>query len=88
LFEEDLKTAEIDQAIPDAIRLDIDENVWVCAGDGVHCYAATGELLGKILVPEPVANTCLGGPRFNCRFITASSSFNNVYLNTRAVGLT
>ena len=72
----------------DGIRLDIDENVWVCAGDGVHCYAAaTGELLAKVLVPEPVANICFGGPKFNRLFTTASSSLYNVYLNTRVVGL-
>ena len=69
------------------IRLDIDENVWVCAGDGVHCDAAMGELLGKIVVPEPVANICFCGPKFNRLFITASSSLYNVYPNTRAVGL-
>jgi gluconolactonase len=79
--------ADIDRAIPNGIRLDIDENVWVCAGDGVHCDAAMGELLGKIVVPEPVANICFCGPKFNRLFITASSSLYNVYLNTRAVGL-
>jgi gluconolactonase len=71
----------------DGIRLDIDEKVWVCAGDSVHCYAATGELLAKVLVPEPVANICFSVPKLNRLFIAASSSLYNVYLNTRAVGL-
>ncbi|MDF2813532.1 MAG: SMP-30/gluconolactonase/LRE family protein [Microvirga sp.] len=76
--------ADIDPGIPDGIRLDIDRNIWVSAGDGVHCYADTGELLGKILIPEPVANVTFGGPKFNRLFITASSSLYAVYLNTRA----
>ena len=46
-----------------------------------------GELVGKIVVPEPVANICFGGPKFNRLFTTASSSLYNVYLNTRVVGL-
>jgi gluconolactonase len=78
--------AEIDPGIPDGIRLDSEENVWVAAGDGVHCYTPAGELLGKILVPEPVANICFGGPKLNRLFIAASSTLYAVYLNTRAVG--
>ena len=71
----------------DGIHLDIDENVRVCAGDGVHCYAATGELLAKIVVPEPIANICFRAPKLNRLFIAASSSLYNVYLTTRTVGL-
>lgn len=78
--------ADIDPGIPDGIRLDIDGNIWVSAADGVHCYANTGELLGKILIPEPVANITFGGPKLNRLFITASSSLYAVYLNTRAAG--
>jgi gluconolactonase len=54
----------------------------VSAGDGVHCFASDGTLLGKILVPETVANVCFGGPHRNRLFITADSSLYAVYLNT------
>ena len=39
--------AEIAPAVPDGFRLDVDGNVWTSAGDGVHCYAPEGKLLGK-----------------------------------------
>lgn len=74
--------AEIDPGIPDGFRIDVDGNLWVSAGDGVHCFASDGTLLGKILVPETVANVCFGGPHRNRLFITADSSLYAVYLNT------
>jgi len=74
--------AEIDPGIPDGFRIDVDGNLWVSAGDGVHCFASDGTLLGKILVPETVANVCFGGPHRNRLFIAASSSLYAVYLNT------
>lgn len=77
--------AEIDPGIPDGFRLDQDGNIWTSAGDGVHCYTADGTLLGKILIPEAVANVCFGGPRCNRLFIAASSSLYAVYLNTKGI---
>lgn len=74
--------AEIDPGIPDGFRIDVDGNLWVSAGDGVHCFASDGTLLGKILVPETVANVCFGGPHRNRLFIAANSSLYAVYLNT------
>jgi gluconolactonase len=74
--------ATVDPGIPDGFRLDIAGNLWVGAGDGVHCFASDGRLLGKILIPEPVANVCFGGPKRNRLFITADSSLYAVYLNT------
>ena len=77
--------ADVEPGIPDGLRLDVEGNVWASAGDGVHCYSPAGELLGKILVPEPVANLTFGGPKRNRLFITASSSLYAVYLNARGV---
>ena len=56
--------------------------MWISAADGVHCYEPDGELIGRILVPEPVANFTFGGPRRNRMFITADSSLYAVFLNT------
>ena len=72
--------AVIDNGIPDGIRTDTDGNLWSSAADGVHCFASDGTRLGKVLVPEPVANICFGGPRRNRLFITATSSLYAVYL--------
>ena len=66
--------AEIDPGMPDGIRLDTDGNVWSSAGDGVHCYIPEGELIGKIRVPETVANLEFGGPGRNRLFIAATAS--------------
>jgi gluconolactonase len=67
----------------DGFRVDVHGNLWLSAGDGVHCVAADGSLLGKILIPEPVANVCFGGPKLNRLFICATSSLYSVFLNTR-----
>ena len=39
-------------------------------------------VLGKILVPEVVANVCFGGPKRNRLFICATTSLYAVYLFT------
>jgi gluconolactonase len=72
----------IDTGVPDGFRVDIDGNVWTSAGDGVHCFSAEGKLLGKILVPQTVANVTFGGPRRNRLFITATRSLYAVYTAT------
>ncbi|RWE73286.1 MAG: SMP-30/gluconolactonase/LRE family protein, partial [Mesorhizobium sp.] len=42
-------------------RIDIAGNLWISAWDGVQCHTPAGELIGKILVPEMVANVAFGG---------------------------
>lgn len=67
----------------DGIRLDADGNLWSSAGDGVHCLAPDGRLLGRILLPERASNLCFGG-RGKCRlFITATTSVYSVVLNRK-----
>lgn len=72
--------AEIDAGIPDGIRIDLAGNLWSSAADGVHCFAPDGHRLGKILVPEAVANLTFGGPRRNRLFITATTSLYAIYV--------
>jgi gluconolactonase len=67
----------------DGLRCDEDGNIWSSAADGVHCISPVGELLGKIRVPEVVANLTFGG-RFRSRlFICASTSLYSIFLNRR-----
>jgi gluconolactonase len=68
----------------DGFRLDTHGNIWTSAGDGVHCYAPDGTLIGKILIPEVVANLCFGGQKRNRLFICATTSLYAVYVNARA----
>jgi gluconolactonase len=58
----------------DGFRLDSEGRVWTSAGDGVHCYTPAGQLLGKILVPEIVANVCFGGFKRNRLYICGTTS--------------
>ncbi len=77
--------AHIDAGLPDGIRMDQDGNVWSSAADGVHCFAPDGTRLGKILVPECVANLTFGGPRRNRLFIAATSSLYAIYVAATGV---
>ena len=64
----------------DGFRFDTDGRLWTSAGDGVHCYHPDGTLLGKVLVPEPVANVEFGGAKRNRLFICATSSLYSIML--------
>ena len=71
----------------DGMRLDTDGNLWSSAGDGVHCIAPGGNLLGKILVPEVVSNICFGGRGKHRLFMTATTSIYAVSLNREGTAL-
>jgi len=58
----------------DGIRLDSEGRLWAAAWDGVHCFAPDGDLIGKLLLPEPASNLTFGGPRLNHLFVTAGRS--------------
>ncbi len=58
----------------DGIRLDDAGRVWAGVGDGVHCFAPDGTLIGKLHLPEDAANLTFGGPQRNMLFITATTS--------------
>jgi gluconolactonase len=64
----------------DGFRLDDAGRIWTSAGDGVHCYEADGTLIGKILVPETVANVVFGGPKRNRLYICATTSLYAIML--------
>jgi gluconolactonase len=76
-----------DAGCADGFRADEQGNIWTSAGDGVHAVSPAGELLGKILVPEVVANVTFGGRpgARNRLFICATTSIYAVYLNCRGV---
>ncbi len=75
--------ATLDCGLPDGLRVDAEGNLWSSAGDGVHCFAPDGTLLGKILVPETVANLCFGGHDGQRMFITATTSVYRVFVNAQ-----
>ena len=70
----------------DGFRLDTDGRIWTSAGDGVHCYDPDGNLIGKILMPEVVANVCFGGLKRNRLFICGTTSLYAVLMSERREG--
>ena len=66
--------AVINEKVPGGLRVDTEGLLWISAGDGIHCYTKDGERLGRILVPETVANLTFGGFGKSRMFITATSS--------------
>lgn len=76
--------ASLDEGLFDGFRCDQHGNVWTSAHDGVRCYAPDGTLLGRIKVPEVVANLCFGGPKRNRLYICGTTSLYAIYVNAHA----
>ena len=75
---------------PDGMRCDVDGNVWVSSNagrnvgySGVTVWNPDGKLIGRIRIPEVVANVSFGGPKRNRLFIAASQSLYALYTNTQ-----
>ncbi|MEA2779447.1 MAG: gluconolactonase [Rhodospirillaceae bacterium] len=64
----------------DGLRVDTEGRIWTSAADGVHCYAPDGTLIGKIHVPEVVANVCFGGAKRNYLYICGTTSLYGIRL--------
>jgi gluconolactonase len=75
--------ATCDAGLFDGFRVDTKGNLWSSAGDGVHCFAPDGTLLGKIPVPEICGNLTFGGPKRNRMYIMGQTSLYALYLNTQ-----
>lgn len=73
------------EGIFDGLRLDEQGRIWITAGDGVHCYDPSGDLLGKILTPEIAGNVVFGGPRRNHLYICATTSLYLVRVKVNGV---
>ncbi len=73
---------DVEPYVPDGFRADVDGNIWVAVGDGVHCYNPAGNLLGKILTPEVEANLSFGMSDNQTLFIGATRSIWSIKLNT------
>ncbi len=72
--------AECTAGLFDGFRIDDDGRLWTSAGDGVHVVLPDGTLIGKVKIPEAVANLCFGGPRRNRIYICGTSSLYSCQL--------
>jgi gluconolactonase len=75
--------ASIDPGQPDGLRVDLAGNVFISSKDSVQIYTPDGTRIGKILVPETVANLTFGGHDRDCLFIAAGRSLYAIDLNTQ-----
>jgi gluconolactonase len=73
--------ASCDAGTFDGVRLDDRGRIWAAAGDGLHCFDPDGTLLGKLHVPEVVANLTFGGQQRNHLFLCATSSLYSLRVN-------
>lgn len=72
--------ATCDAGLFDGFRVDTDGRIWTSAADGVHCFDPSGTMLGKIKVPEVVANVCFGGVKGNRLYICGTTSLYAVHV--------
>lgn len=79
--------ADCTSGLFDGFRLDSEGRLWSSAADGVHCYLPDGTLIGKVLVPEPVANCVFGGIKRNCLYIAATTSLYAIRLKVNGAAV-
>ena len=72
--------AVIEPGQPDGIKVDKQGNIFTSSADSVQIYTPEGNCLGKILVPEIVANLTFGGKDGKCLFIAAGGSLYGIDL--------
>jgi gluconolactonase len=77
--------ADCTQGLFDGFRLDTEARIWTSAADGIHCYEPDGTLIGKVKVPEVVANCAWGGPKRNMLYICGTTSLYSVRLMVNGV---
>lgn len=64
----------------DGFRVDQQDRLWTSCAEGVHCYNQAGKLIGKVKIPEMVANLTFGGLKRNRLFICGTTSLYSVFL--------
>jgi len=75
--------SEREPGLPDGMKCDSRGNVWCTGPGGVWVYAPSGELIGKVRVPEMVANLAWGGPDFQTLYMCATHSVYSVKTKVR-----
>jgi gluconolactonase len=73
-----------EEGVPDGMTMDTHGRIYCTGSGGVWVFGPQGELIGRILVPEPPANCTFGGRHLSTLYMTARSSVYAV--ETRATG--
>ena len=75
--------AESTSGLFDGFRIDTKHRIWTSTAEGVHCIDSDGTLIGKIRIPEMVANVTFGGTKWNRLFICGTTSLYSIYLTAK-----
>src|SRR5437870_4204016 len=76
------------KCFPDGMRADVTGNLW-CSSNaplgyaGVLVFNPSGQLIGRIRLPEVCANLCFGGPKRDRLFMAASQSLYMLQVATQ-----
>lgn len=75
--------AVVNPGLPDGFRLDEQGHIYTSSLDSIQVYHPDGTLLGKIPVPEKIANCTFGDKDFQSLYVVASSSLYRIRLKVR-----
>lgn len=71
--------------VPDGLKVDVEGNVYSTGPGGIWILSPTGELLGKISVPETATNLAWGDDDRQTLYITGSKSLYRIRLKIAGV---
>jgi gluconolactonase len=66
--------ARVTTGVPDGIRCDADDYLWMATGSGIDCIAPDGRPIGSIDTPETASNLAFGGPLGSQLLVTLATS--------------
>ncbi|OUL36383.1 gluconolactonase [Nostoc sp. T09] len=69
-----------DKGVPDGLKIDIKGNIYCSGPEGVWIFSPTGQLLGKIFMPEVVTNLAWGNKDYKTLYITAGQGVYRIHL--------
>jgi gluconolactonase len=73
------------QGVPDGMKVDQQGNVYSTGAGGIWVFSPSGNLLGRIEVPEVAANIGWGDDDYKTLYITASNSLYRIRLKIPGV---
>ena len=79
-----LDMASPDPGVPDGMKVDAAGNIFCTGPGGIWVCRPSGELLGRIVVPELPANVAWGGEDWSTLFITARTSVYRIRTKTQS----
>ena len=82
IFYED---KHVEPGVPDGMKVDVEGNVYCTGSAGIHVIEPAGNLLGRIKVPDHVANHAWGEADWRSLYITARANVYRVRLNIPGV---